>query len=90
MAMKRTTVYADEDDLAVIKAAAARRGVPEAELIRDAIHLAAMANRTWDGPFFSETYTPDKAVPRSRGHDALEEVWSEKAQAYEQTKRPTR
>ena len=48
MSMKRTNVYADPEDLALIKEAAARRGVPEAEIIREGIHLAAMANRVWD------------------------------------------
>lgn len=58
MGLKRTTVVADEDDLAILKAAAARRGISEAELLRDAIHLAAMANRTWDEPFFTHIYSP--------------------------------
>ncbi|GAA2493054.1 hypothetical protein GCM10010406_31410 [Streptomyces thermolineatus] len=48
--MKRTNVYADPEDLALIKEAARRRGVPEAEIIREGIHLAAMANRVWDDP----------------------------------------
>ena len=51
MSLKRTNVYADADDLALIKEIAARRGVPEAEIIREGIHLAAMSNRVWDGPF---------------------------------------
>jgi hypothetical protein len=49
MSLKRTNVYADTDDLALIKEIAARRGVPEAEIIREGIHLAAMSNRVWDG-----------------------------------------
>jgi hypothetical protein len=48
MSLKRTNVYADPDDLALIKEIAARRGVPEAEIIREGIHLAAMSNRVWD------------------------------------------
>jgi len=50
MSMKRTNVYADPEDLALIKDAARRRGIPEAEIIREGIHLAAMANRVWDEP----------------------------------------
>jgi hypothetical protein len=50
MSLKRTNVYADADDLALIKEIAARRGVPEAQIIREGIHLAAMSNRVWDGP----------------------------------------
>ena len=48
MSMKRTNVYADPEDLAMIKDASRRRGIPEAEIIREGIHLAAMANRVWD------------------------------------------
>ena len=48
MSLKRTNVYADGDDLVLIKEIAARRGVPEAEIIREGIHLAAMSNRVWD------------------------------------------
>ncbi len=51
MSLKRTNVYADTDDLALIKEIAARRGVPEAQIIREGIHLAAMSNRVWDGTF---------------------------------------
>ncbi|MFJ6216396.1 CopG family transcriptional regulator [Streptomyces sp. NPDC092296] len=56
MTLKRTNVYADVDDLAIIKEAAARQGVSEAEIIREAIHLAAMANREWDEPFVSRRF----------------------------------
>jgi hypothetical protein len=48
MSLKRTNVYADTDDLALIKEIAVRRGVPEAQIIREGIHLAAMSNRVWD------------------------------------------
>ncbi|MFJ7149400.1 CopG family transcriptional regulator [Streptomyces sp. NPDC100445] len=56
MPMKRTNVYADPEDLAIIKEAAKRRGISEAEIIRQGIHLAAMANRVWDEPLFSRTF----------------------------------
>jgi hypothetical protein len=62
MSLKRTNVYADTDDLALIKEIAARRGVPEAQIIREGIHLAAMSNRVWDGsldwPTFEGTGQP--------------------------------
>jgi hypothetical protein len=62
MSLKRTNVYADTDDLALIKEIAARRGVPEAQIIREGIHLAAMSNRVWDGsldwPTFEGTGEP--------------------------------
>ena len=56
MSLKRTNVYADADDLALIKEIAARRGVPEAQIIREGIHLAAMSNRVWDGAFDWPTF----------------------------------
>ncbi len=56
MSLKRTNVYADTDDLALIKEIAARRGVPEAQIIREGIHLAAMSNRVWDSPFDWPTF----------------------------------
>ncbi|WP_329482528.1 ribbon-helix-helix domain-containing protein [Kribbella sp. NBC_01484] len=54
--MKRTNVYADPEDLALIKDAARRRGIPEAEIIREGIHLAAMATRVWDEPLDWPTF----------------------------------
>jgi len=85
MSLKRTTVFAEADDLAVIKDAAARRGIPEAEIIREAIHLAALANRKWDEPFFSAVFDPDDTEPVSPGQ-ALDDVWAEKARAYERSR----
>ncbi len=40
MSLKRTNVYTDSDDLALVKEIAAHRGVPEAQAIREGIHLA--------------------------------------------------
>ncbi|MFC4590378.1 ribbon-helix-helix domain-containing protein [Sphaerisporangium corydalis] len=53
MSMRRTSVYADQDDLALIREAARRRGVPQAEIIRVGIRLAAMAGRVWDDEPFA-------------------------------------
>jgi Ribbon-helix-helix protein, copG family len=62
MSLKRTNVYADAEDLALIKEIAARRGVSEAQIIREGIHLAALSNRVWDGslgwPAFDGTGGP--------------------------------
>ena len=74
--MKRTNVYADPEDLAIIKEAAKRRGISEAEIIRQGIHLAAMANRVWDEPLFSRTFrgagrTPSKHDVRDAVADAV-------------------
>lgn len=56
MSLKRTNVYAEAEDLAAIKQIAARRGVSEAEIIREGIHLAAMSNRLWDEPLEWPTF----------------------------------
>jgi hypothetical protein len=76
MSLKRTNVYADPEDLAIIKEAARRRGISEAEIIRQGIHLAAMANRVWDEPLFFRTFegpgrTPTKRDVRDAVADAV-------------------
>ena len=82
MSLKRTTVYADSDDLGIIKEAAAREGVAEAEIIREAIHLAALSKRTWEVPLeWPSFHSGDRASV------ALEQVWDEQAAAYERSKR---
>lgn len=63
MGMTRTNVYAESDDLALIKQVAERRGVSEAAILREGIHLAAMGARLWDEPFVSETDTVDLGGP---------------------------
>ena len=47
MALRKTTVMVDEDDLELIKEAAAREGRPESEYFREAFHIAAMRTRRW-------------------------------------------
>jgi hypothetical protein len=84
MSMKRTTVFADEDDLAVIKAAATRRGIAEAEIIRDAIHLAALANRNWDEPFFRTSFSSGG----SGGVGVAGQVWAERAVPHQRDSHP--
>lgn len=81
-------MFADEDDMAIIKAAAVRRGVPEAEVLREAIHLAAMANQTWDEPFFTHTYPRVDGSPQVRVDDVLRDVWTEEAKTYGGTRNP--
>lgn len=56
MTLRRTNVYAEAADLMLIKEAAARRGIPEAEIIREGIHLAAMSSRVWDEPLDWPTF----------------------------------
>ncbi|MFG3341767.1 CopG family transcriptional regulator [Glycomyces sp. NPDC048151] len=83
MAKKRTMVYANEEDLALIKEAAKRNGVSEAEIIRDAIHRAAMSSRIWDEPFFRKTYKRTRDESYQEAKDA---VWEEKLDRYHQSK----
>ncbi len=65
-------VYADPEGLSIIKEAAARRGISEAEIIRQGIHLAAMANRVWDEPLFSRTFEgPGRTLSKDDVQDAV-------------------
>ncbi|MFG1806233.1 CopG family transcriptional regulator [Streptomyces sp. NPDC049040] len=48
MALKKTTVMVEEEDLLAIKRAAERDGRPEAEYFREAFHIAALRSRRWD------------------------------------------
>lgn len=63
MSMQRTNVYADPEDLALIKEGAARLGVPEAEILRRGVHIAAMSVRTWDTPFADDDDLIDLGGP---------------------------
>jgi hypothetical protein len=49
MALKKTTVMVDEEDLEIIKAAAAREGRPESEYFREAFRIAALRAQRWTG-----------------------------------------
>ncbi len=50
MSLKRTTVYLEDEDLRALKDTASRKGISEAELIREGVRLAIAQNRTWDEP----------------------------------------
>ncbi|WP_308409543.1 CopG family transcriptional regulator [Streptomyces sp. A3M-1-3] len=63
MALQRIKVYADDSDLALIEAAAARTGVSPAEIIREGIHRIALAHRVWDEPFVTDQETVDFGGP---------------------------
>ncbi|MFB9513195.1 ribbon-helix-helix domain-containing protein [Streptomyces purpureus] len=87
MGLKRTTVYADAEDLAIIKEAAGREGIAEAEIIREAIHLAALAKRVWDTPLALPTFRSEGSDADEEARSPLERIWDAKARAYEETKR---
>jgi hypothetical protein len=71
MPLKRTMVYADADDLAVIKDAAARSKVSEAEIIRNAIHLAAMRVRRRSEPLRLRRFASGDPTLAERVDDIL-------------------
>ncbi|MCC3326981.1 CopG family transcriptional regulator [Nocardia abscessus] len=71
MPLKRTMVYADAEDLAVIKEAAARSNVSEAEIIRNAIHLAAMRVRRRSEPLRLRRFASGDPTLAERVDDIL-------------------
>ncbi|MER6420682.1 CopG family transcriptional regulator [Streptomyces sp. NPDC001137] len=74
MTLKRTNVYADAEDLAIIKEAAERKGISEAEIIREAIHLAALAERRWDEPAVTRKFRGGSTpIDRQAVRDAVVE-----------------
>ncbi|MGX4692553.1 ribbon-helix-helix domain-containing protein [Streptomyces sp. JNUCC 63] len=50
LSLDRTTICPEEEDLRSLKAAASRRGVSEAELIREGVRLAIARDRVRDEP----------------------------------------
>ncbi|MFD3656692.1 ribbon-helix-helix protein, CopG family [Streptomyces sp. NPDC058620] len=90
MELKRTTVYADAADLAIIKEAAGREGISEAEIIREAIHLAALSKRTWRAPLALPVFRSEDPETAERAEVALGQIWDRKAKAYEESKRRPR
>ncbi|MHC0432818.1 hypothetical protein ACX6XY_21980 [Streptomyces sp. O3] len=80
MSMQRTNVYADADDLALIKEASVRLGRSESEIIRYGVHLAALSVRTWDTPAFTE----DELIPMG-GPVSHDEIKATRREAAERT-----
>ncbi|MBF6204485.1 hypothetical protein IU483_10165 [Streptomyces gardneri] len=79
MPLKRTMVYADADDLAVIKEAAARSDVSEAEIIRNAIHLAAMRVRRRSEPLRLRRFASGDPTLAERVDDILADNFGDDA-----------
>jgi hypothetical protein len=71
MPLKRTMVYAEAEDLAEIKAAAARTGRSEAEIIREAIHLAALRNRRRSRPLELRRFNSGDPTLADRSQDIV-------------------
>lgn len=74
MALKKTTVMVDEDDLAVIKEAAARDGRPESEYFREAFHLAALRARRWPAEWDIPTAEFGRPVTAKEIHQVVAEA----------------
>ncbi|BDT94266.1 hypothetical protein IFM12275_42420 [Nocardia sputorum] len=79
MPLKRTVVYADAEDLAVIKDAAARSDVSEAEIIRNAIHLAAMRVRRRSEPLRLRRFASGDPTLAERADDILADNFGDDA-----------
>jgi hypothetical protein len=79
MPLKRTMVYADAEDLAVIKDAAARTDVSEAEIIRNAIHLAAMRVRRRSEPLRLRRFASGDPTLAERVDDILADNFGDDA-----------
>jgi hypothetical protein len=77
MALKRTTVYLDENDLRDLKIAAARRGVSEAEIIREGVQHALLRNRVWDEPVNFPLVSSGDPTFASRTDEVLKSMGSE-------------
>lgn len=73
MPLERTIVYADTDDLAVIKDAASRSDASEAEIIREAIHLAAMRLRRRSEPLRLRRFASGDPTLAARAEEILSE-----------------
>jgi hypothetical protein len=74
MALKKTTVMVDENDLAVIKAAAAHEGRPESEYFREAFHLAALRARRWPAEWDIPTLDFGHPVTADEIHRVVTEI----------------
>lgn len=61
----------DENDLAVIKQAAARDGRPESEYFREAFHLAALRARRWPAEWDIPTLDFGHAVSADEIHQVV-------------------
>ncbi|OAH13735.1 ribbon-helix-helix domain-containing protein [Streptomyces jeddahensis] len=81
MSLKRTTVYLEDEDLRELKTTASRKGVSEAELIREGVRLAIARNRVWDEPAGLPVFDSGDPSFAERADDILRNTesgdWSE-------------
>lgn len=79
MALKKTTVMVDEDDLALIKEAAAREGRPESEYFREAFHIAALRTRRWEEGWDIPSFDLGHAITPEEIDQTVSEAVAERA-----------
>ncbi|MBW1603840.1 CopG family transcriptional regulator [Streptomyces sp. JJ66] len=79
MALKKTTVMVDEDDLREIKQAAARDGRPESEYFREAFHLAAVRARRWTEDWDIPTFDFGHPVSAEEAHQTVRDATADGA-----------
>jgi hypothetical protein len=77
MALKKTTVMVDEQDLALIKAAAEREGRPESEYFREAFHLAALRTQRWDEDWDIPRLDFGRPVSAEEIHETVSDAMSD-------------
>jgi hypothetical protein len=78
MALKKTTVMVDEDDLRAVKEVAAREGRPESEYFREAFHIVALRARRWSGDWDIPEFHFGGPVSDDDVRDASEEAVNRK------------
>lgn len=64
----------DEDDLALVKKAAAREGRPESEYFREAFHIAALRTRRWPDEWDIPSLDFGQPVTADEIHRAIAEA----------------
>ncbi|MFE9168248.1 CopG family transcriptional regulator [Streptomyces kebangsaanensis] len=81
MSLKRTTVYLEDEDLRDLKTTASRKGISEAELIREGVRLAIARNRVWDEPVGLPVFDSGDPAFAERADDILRDTrfgdWSQ-------------
>ncbi|MQY27634.1 ribbon-helix-helix domain-containing protein [Nocardia aurantia] len=78
MVMKKTTVMVDEEDLALLKQAAAREGRSESEYLREAFHLVAQRARRWSEDWDIPVVDFGRPISAEEVHQTVTDVISER------------
>lgn len=68
----------DENDLALVKAAAAATGRPESELFREAFHLVAVRARRWEADWDVPRLDFGRPITQAEIDDTVRQAMSDK------------